>query len=85
MGTRQYSQGLSGQSVRTRTYSRAQVASRPPGDQNRKLADKQETITELASELRSLSQTQERSNEQQRTEWEAILKELQEIQKNKKD
>ena len=82
MGIRQYSQVLSGQSVRTRTYSRAQMASRPGKDQNRKLADAQ-AVRELASELRSMSRAQELSNKQQRAEWEAILSELQEIQKNK--
>ena len=59
------------------------ASSRPRGDQNRKLADDQ-TVRELASELRSMSQQQELSNKQQRDQWEAILSELQEIQKNKK-
>ena len=74
-------QVLTGQSVRTKPYSRVQMASRPRGDQNRKLADDQ-AVRELASELRSMSQQQELSNKQQRDQWEAILSELQEIQKN---
>ena len=38
-------------------------------------------VKELASELRSMSRVQELSNELQRAGWEAILRELQEIQK----
>ena len=81
MGTRQYSQVLSGQSVGSRPYSQAQMASRPPEDLNQKLADAQ-AVRELASDLRSMSRAQERSNERQRAEWEVILNELEEIQKN---
>ena len=73
---------LSGQSVRTRTYSQAWMASRPHEERNQKFADAQ-AVRELASELRSMSRAQELSNKQQRAEWEAILSELQEIQKTK--
>ena len=59
------------------------MASRPRGDQNRKLADDQ-AVRVLASELRSMSQQQELSNKQQRDQWEAILSDFQEIQKAKK-
>ena len=72
---------LADQSVKTRPYSQAQMASRPREDQNQKSADNQ-AVRELASELRSMSRAQELSNEQQRAEWEAILRELLEIQKN---